>query len=233
MKNNTAIKRDFYLIETMAWLHEASAGAAGYRSGFLFLDMHLERLKRSALFFGFNYPEKRIKKSLEGLSSRLSRRVFEKTMKFKVRCVLHPSGLFEATNVDEIQDVPAPVGVDISSRTVDHGDIFLYHKTSRRELFDGERRRLEKAGIFETVFLNTRRELTQGTITNLFLDMGGQALLTPALTCGLLPGILRQALIEEGRAREAFLVLDDLKKARSLFVGNSVRGLLRAEIRLQ
>jgi len=80
--------------------------------------------------------------------------------------------------------------------------------------------------------LNNRGEITQGTITNLFVDSGEGQLLTPALRCGLLPGVLRQKMLKEGRAREEILGLDDILGAKALFVGNSVRGLLRARLRV-
>ncbi len=44
--------------------------------------------------------------------------------------------------------------------------------------------------------------LTEGSFTSLFVERGGR-LLTPPLARGLLPGILRARLIDEGRAEEA------------------------------
>ena len=54
-------------------------------------------------------------------------------------------------------------------------------------------------------------------------------LLTPPLTSGLLPGVLRAELIRERKARGEVLQLDDLRH-RKLFVGNSLRGLIPAEL---
>ena len=44
----------------------------------------------------------------------------------------------------------------------------------------------------------------------------------------LLPGVLREHLLSEGKAREAELTLDDL--AQGFWLGNAVRGLMRAEL---
>ena len=52
----------------------------------------------------------------------------------------------------------------------------------------------------------------------------------PALSCGLLPGVLRSELIALGKAREATLGPHDLRAAEELFVGNSLRGLIRARL---
>jgi para-aminobenzoate synthetase/4-amino-4-deoxychorismate lyase len=85
-------------------------------------------------------------------------------------------------------------------------------------------------GCDEVIFLNQKGELTEGTRTNLFIEQGGR-LFTPALTCGLLPGTLREELIDLPRAAasEAVLTLADLDAAERIYLGNSVRGLIRAE----
>jgi para-aminobenzoate synthetase/4-amino-4-deoxychorismate lyase len=69
--------------------------------------------------------------------------------------------------------------------------------------------------------------LTEGTISNLFLERRGK-LYTPPLYSGLLPGTLRQNLLDEGRCQERVLHLDDLRQADKVFLGNSVRALLEA-----
>jgi branched-subunit amino acid aminotransferase/4-amino-4-deoxychorismate lyase len=67
--------------------------------------------------------------------------------------------------------------------------------------------------------------LTEGSVTSLFVERGGR-LLTPPLARGLLPGVLREALIEAGRAEEADLRPEDLEGG--FFLGNAVRGLMAA-----
>ena len=61
---------------------------------------------------------------------------------------------------------------------------------------------------------NERGELCEGTISNVFADFGDGVLATPRLDCGLLPGVLRAALLDEGRATEAIYSLDDLKSGQ-------------------
>ena len=78
------------------------------------------------------------------------------------------------------------------------------------------------------ILLNRRGEVCEGTITNVFADIGDGVLLTPPLRCGLLPGVLRSELRESGTAREAVLSEDDLRRAKAIFVGNSLRGLIGA-----
>jgi para-aminobenzoate synthetase/4-amino-4-deoxychorismate lyase len=106
-------------------------------------------------------------------------------------------------------------------------DPFLRHKTSWRPAHDEAAAAARELGCFDALLLNERGELTEGARTNLFVERDG-VLLTPALRCGLLPGILRKRLIEAGRAHEAALMVDDLRCAQTIYAGNSARGLLRA-----
>ena len=228
MTETQDLQRDFYLIETMLWQRDRGMGT-GFE-GFPLLERHIARLGNSACFFGFPFSGQSIAEILHTFSARLAAKAMGNEERYKVRCVLDVSGRFEITSVDKLQDIKTPVMLDISHRTVDHRDIYLYHKTSLRELFDRERKRLQPEGLFDTILLNARGEITQGTITNIFLDPGTGVLVTPALSCGLLPGIMRQKLIEEGLAEEAVLKKEDLVKAEALYVGNSVRGLLKARV---
>ena len=105
----------------------------------------------------------------------------------------------------------------------------MFHKTTRRALYDGEHARLSaEVGCDEVLFVNERGELAEGSRTNIFIERDGE-LLTPALACGLLPGTLRADLIERGEVQEAVLYPDDLERADQVFLGNSVRGLVAAQ----
>ncbi|HEX4848673.1 MAG TPA: aminotransferase class IV, partial [Novosphingobium sp.] len=83
------------------------------------------------------------------------------------------------------------------------------------------------AGAHEALFLRDDGLVTEGSFTNLFVERDGK-LLTPPAALGLLPGVLRRSLIEEGRAVEAELTLDDL--ANGFLIGNALRGLVRARL---
>ena len=52
--------------------------------------------------------------------------------------------------------------------------------------------------------------------------------MTPPLTRGLLPGVLRQSLIDMGEAAEADLKVHDLE--RGFFIGNAARGMVAATL---
>ena len=118
-----------------------------------------------------------------------------------------------------------PVEVAIAPLPVSPDDFRLRHKTSDRAFYDEAR---AASGAFEIVFADREGFLTEGSFTSLFVERGGM-LLTPPLARGLLPGVLRARLLDEGRAKEADLTEADL--AEGFLIGNAVRGLVRARLR--
>jgi len=117
----------------------------------------------------------------------------------------------------------------ISDTRLNSADLFLYHKTTRRELYDREWKHYsDTLGADEVIYLNENGELAEGSRTTLFVERDGK-LLTPRLSAGILPGTLRAALIDEGRAVEVTLTIEDLNRGDQVWLGNSVRGLLPAE----
>ena len=98
-------------------------------------------------------------------------------------------------------------------------DFRLVHKTSRRDLYP----KVPKA--FETLYVDDEGFLTEGSFTSIFVERGG-VLVTPPLSRGLLPGVLRGELLETGRAIEGELRPEDLDGG--FFIGNALRGLVTA-----
>ncbi|MDO5756760.1 MAG: aminotransferase class IV [Rhodobacterales bacterium] len=118
--------------------------------------------------------------------------------------------------------------VAIHPACLDPSDPWLRHKTTRRALYDRARAKLPP-GIDEWIFLNTDGALCEGTITNIYVRED-DILLTPPRACGLLPGIGREVLIAAGQARPARITPEDIGAGRILYVGNALRGLIRAEL---
>ena len=101
-------------------------------------------------------------------------------------------------------------------------------KTTSRDFYDGERARVRSiTEADEVIFLNADGQLCEGSFTSLFIEKDG-VLLTPTLSCGLLPGVLRQEMIGTGKAIEASLTLIGIEYADAIFVGNSLRGVMPA-----
>ncbi|GAB4227692.1 MAG: aminodeoxychorismate synthase component I [Methyloligellaceae bacterium] len=205
---------DFELIETL--LHKPG-------SGYVLLSRHLERLAASAGYFGFPYEEARVRDVLEREAARLGR------SDHRVRLLLSPDGSLSISATPVGAGSPEQkLAYVFSPLTMSSDDVFLYHKTTRRQTYDQEHARLSaRFGADEVLFVNERGELTEGSRTNIFIERGGK-LLTPALECGLLPGTLRADLLASGKAEEAVLYPADLESADAVFLGNSVRGLVPA-----
>ncbi|MBA2125856.1 aminodeoxychorismate synthase component I [Hyphomicrobium methylovorum] len=215
MKFLTDPVRRFDLIETM--LHEPGAGIwlRGY---------HLARLAASATYFGFVFDAERVNDAID-------RAVAENpNERLRVRLLLDEDGGLTVTATPQPATPPDSVmRYVISDSRVNSTDLFLYHKSTRRDLYDREWKHFsETLGADEVIYLNENGELTEGSRTTIFLERDGK-LLTPRLAAGVLPGTLRAALLDDGKAVEAKLTVQDLNGPGNIYLGNSVRGLMRAE----
>lgn len=213
MKFLTDPAKPFDLIETI--LFEPG-------TGLVLLERHIARLESSARYFGFAFDEASVRQALSGA-------VDGQAELLRVRMLLGETGAVTVTTTPLPAPNPDAVMRFVVSETVlDSANIFLFHKTTRRELYDQEWQKYsETVGAEEVIYLNERGELAEGSRTTIFLERNGR-LETPTLSSGLLPGTLRSELIAQGRAVEAVLTLEDIKSADAIFLGNSVRGLVRA-----
>ena len=146
----------------------------------------------------------------------------------RIRATAIESGL--SSQITPLKALPSPIRLALSRYPLTNSVQETRIKTTARDFYDGERARVSAlTGADEVIFLNAKGQLCEGSFTSLFIQKGG-ALLTPALSCGLLPGVLRQDFIETGQASEAKLTLSDLETADKVFVGNSLRGLMPATL---
>ncbi len=125
-------------------------------------------------------------------------------------------------------DLETPLKLSLSRYDLTEGVQRTSVKTTRRDFYDGERARISaQTGADEVIFLNTAGEICEGSFTSIFIEKDGEVF-TPNLSCGLLPGVLRQSYLETGKAQTAILTVHDLKTADNIYVGNSLRGLMPA-----
>jgi 4-amino-4-deoxychorismate lyase len=208
---------DFSLIETMRWTPD---------QGFLRLEQHLRRLSRSADALGFRQA-----KDVEGaLNAEVGG---ERAL--RVRLVMSFRGKIEVTvSPFELQGDDAVWTIRIGATKLRSDDPLYRHKTTRREPYEAARAEFPVDEVNEVLLTNERGELCEGTITNLFVEDHEGMLMTPPIASGILPGVLRADLIRERRAKSQVLtpaMLEDaIDTGRKIFVGNSLRGLIRAEL---
>ncbi|MES5047398.1 aminotransferase class IV family protein [Rhizobium nepotum] len=204
---------DLTLRETLRWEPQ---------SGFQRIEQHMRRLLRSADALGFRMPVNAVQ-------------VLEKKVGGEnplcVKLVMNYKGELDIETVDF-----RPFAKDTIWRvriarqtTLDSADTFYRHKSSRREPYDAARAEFSTEEADEVLLLNERGELCEGSSTSIFVEMPDGQLLTPPLDSGILPGVLRADLIRERKARGQALKPQDIA-GRRLFVGNSLHGLIAAEL---
>src|SRR5262249_16283083 len=148
----------------------------------------------------------------------------------RVRLTLDETGNFAATTATMSGEEAKEWTYTVSPVRLQSADLISRHKTNWREIYDQEAAQAAKeSGADEVIFLNERGEVTEGRRTNVFVRIGGQ-MITPPLSAGALNGCLRRELLEspQNKCVEGKLTLEDLKKADAVFLGNSLRGLIRA-----
>lgn len=205
----------FHLIETM----RLEPGAGLVRGA-----LHLARLERSARALGFAFDRDAAEARLQTLEEGTSPR--------RIRLTLEPDGTLAITAHSF-----APVAQDavwtlrIAAARLASADPLLRHKTSARAIYEAARAQFSPQEADEVLLLNEQGHVCEGTITSVFarLEENGP-LATPPLACGLLDGVLRRELIARGEACERPLLATDLAGAGALYVGNSLRGLIRARL---
>jgi para-aminobenzoate synthetase/4-amino-4-deoxychorismate lyase len=204
----TVARPAFDLIETMRFDPE---------HGITELPRHLDRMAQGAERFEFNFDR-------HGARNELQAATFRRRDPAMVRLLLSPTGSM-AIQVKRLERASeGPVTVSIAPMPVDKDDVRRRYKTTDRRFYDEPRRANDS---FETIFVDPDGRLTEGSFTNIFVERDGR-LVTPPAARGLIPGILRGKLIDEGRAVEAELTADDL--AGGFYVGNILRGLMRAKL---
>jgi 4-amino-4-deoxychorismate lyase len=199
------------VIETLRWSAEV---------GFHRLHSHLSRAAVTCAQFGFAFDAVKAQWALAEAA--------ECAPDLRMRLTVDCDGQIEITAA---AITPAPEGliwqIQLSPERLNSVDPWLRVKTTNRQTYDRARAAIPD-GVDEVIFANENDELCEGSITNLFVDFG-EGLLTPPVSCGLLPGVLRAELIATGKVRESVCKIADLNRAKAVWVGNSLRGLVRCK----
>lgn len=197
--------------------------------------LHLARLSSSAQHFGWRRDEalsQHLQEALDQVSQTHPQGVH------KVRLLLDVHGHVDVQANplsgpgSVAHDLPLPddaaqVDVMLATHAMPDADDFVRHKTTRREAYAAF---APPPGIFDTLLYNQAGELTEFTIGNLAIQLGDGHWYTPPLSAGLLPGVMRASLIQQGVLQERTVLLADLKSAQGLALLNSVRGWLPVKL---
>lgn len=180
------------------------------------LQAHLTRLNRSAIALGLDVDVRKVKAALlSGIS--------DSTGEIRLRLQLEPDGSMSITSSPLASLPPDPVVIPAEQK-LDSGDPLRRHKSTQRDIYDEERKRLvEVDGAIDVIFFNEKGHLCEGAITNVFVEVDG-TMMTPPLSSGVLPGVMRAKLIDEWNVVEKETTRDDLLRASRVIVSNAVRG---------
>jgi para-aminobenzoate synthetase/4-amino-4-deoxychorismate lyase len=182
------------------------------------LARHLERLAASADYFGFRFGEDDVREAVEKVVASAP------PATGRVRLALRRDGTVQVT-ITPFPTEEEPVRVAIDHVPQDPRDVFLFHKTSRRERYEDARHRYPD--VDDVLLVNDRGEVTESTIANVAARIEGHWH-TPPLDAGLLPGIGRAVALEEGRLEEGRLTIDEVRSAEEVAMISDSRGWRRA-----
>ena len=195
----------FSLLETMLWTPE---------EGFFLRQKHIARLLDSAGYFDFPVSKEIIEAYFDKISSQF-------TSPQRVRVLLDKNSniSFESKSLQPAENDP-PLNAGLAKAPIDSGKLFLYHKTTQREIYEYARKGLPEYD--DVLLFNERNELTEFTIGNLIIEMNGK-LFTPPLACGLLAGTFRAHLLDTHQVKERVVRVEELKDCTKFFLVNAVR----------
>lgn len=207
-----AAEPDFKILETML-----------FENSIKDLDEHLSRMAKSAEFFNFKFDKEEAEKFVSNRINGLERGASGKS---RIRLMLNFKGELE---LQSFLMTTKGWGTDsaeikLSETHTSSSDTFLRHKTTRREFYNGQFHDALDEGYDEVIFTNERGEVTEGAISNIFIQTQDGSWYTPPLDCGLLPGIWRAETFRKLNAGEKVLYVEDLQNAKQIIIGNSVRG---------
>ncbi len=201
----TEPRPDFQLLETLLW----EPG-----QGFFLLELHLERLKKSAAYFDIRLDVHAINESLNKAVSGLN------GSPHRIRLLVARDGTCECETCPVSPDPAACRVFCLADEPVDSGDRFRYHKTTHRTTYDTAK--AAHPDMDEVVLWNERGEITEGCISNVVIRKGGR-LVTPPVRCGLLAGTFRESLLASGEIEEYIITVEALRAAEEIYFINSVR----------
>ncbi|MFM6182041.1 MAG: aminotransferase class IV [Dolichospermum sp.] len=202
----TLNRPNFSLLETMLWQPD---------HGYFVLGYHLQRLQNSAIYFDFKLDINQLKIKLNELTKSFL------NQDYKIRLLLDSCGeiIYQTMPLSPI-DNEKTIKLGLSKTSVDSTNIFLYHKTTNRQVYEIAKTTFPNCD--DVVLWNERGEITETCIGNIVIELNGK-LLTPPVSCGLLPGTFRAYLIEKDKIREEIITVERFKNCDRIYIINSVQ----------
>ncbi|MDL9997870.1 chorismate-binding protein [Variovorax sp. J22P240] len=217
----TGLDPGFELFETMLAVSEQGA-----RPVLRHLDRHLARMAHSARVLGFGFDRASALDAVSGLVQSLP-----PDMRWRVRLALSHDGSLQFQHAALAPLEVESVVLRVADERLPNFNPLAAHKTTLRQVYDEGVRAAERVGAFDSLFFTTDGRLVEGGRTSVFLKIDGRWI-TPPVTDGALPGVMRGCLLEDPAwgAIERSLGWSDLQRAEAIVVCNALRGALPARL---
>ena len=235
-------KLEFSIIETML-VRAQDGGGARIEN----LDLHQRRMRDSARYFGFCEPD--FGEVGRGLREYLARRdggnggdngkadlgandassdgaSVGGASEWVLRILLDKNGALKQEY--RLLETPKSLEVRLAPASIVVKNDFMSHKLDYAPWYEEARAQIARGEVFDWIFYDEEGWLTEGARSNIVLLLDG-SYYTPALRGGMLNGVMRQKLLQEGRILEQKLRVEDLSRAQKVFCINALRGMLEVE----
>lgn len=197
---------EFSLLETLLWQPQ---------TGYFLLAEHLLRLEQSARYFQIPIAISDVERELEKIAAQVS------LEPHKVRILVDRKGsIRQAFEAIADPETSAVVRLKLADRPIDSSNLFLFHKTSHRKVYESAR--AAHPDCDDVVLWNERGQVTEACWGNIAIELDGEWF-TPPVECGLLAGTFRQHLLQLGKLRERAIAVEELRECDRIIWMNSVR----------
>jgi para-aminobenzoate synthetase / 4-amino-4-deoxychorismate lyase len=193
-----------------------------YEDGdYTLLAKHLQRFLQSADYFNIPLQEADVRQLLR------EHQLKHPGESHRIRLLADQKGKLRLTYSEMPEPILTKQPFKLAATPIDRNNRFYYHKTTYRDIY--AMHKIDQPQLFDTLLWNEAGELTEFTIGNLVIEQDGR-LLTPPVSSGLLPGTLREELLDNGKIEEVVLTKYALQNASRIWLINSVRGWIEMEL---
>jgi para-aminobenzoate synthetase / 4-amino-4-deoxychorismate lyase len=197
------------------------------------LELHLERLANSAKSLGIALN----RFALDILIGQAYQECIPEAQ-YRLRIDLSATGEL-SYQLAQIEPLPHSVKIFWATELFDvptqaqmySGDVLLQHKTTHRWVYDRAWQLAVEKGGFDALFVNEQGYVTEGGRSSIFIkSRSSDSWLTPPLSAGVLPGVMRSIILQDPHwnAHEANLSIEDITSAEEIMLSNALRGAIAA-----
>jgi para-aminobenzoate synthetase / 4-amino-4-deoxychorismate lyase len=184
------------------------------------LERHVARMAEGARYFEYQWNESAVRHAVDSVAGEHTDGCW------RIRLLLSADGSPTIECTPHVPDTRR-WRVDFALDPVDRLDPFVLHKTTRRAVYEAARR--SRSEVDDVLLWNQRGEVTESTIANVVAEIDGLRY-TPPVRCGLLAGTFRAEQLEAGAIYEHVLTKADIVSASRLWLINSFRGWVDAQL---